>query len=217
MLENGAEIEYYRAIEDRFAALRGVPHTLSPKDFQLMRRWWNERVPLAAVTSALTEVFARRQERGESDAVVSLTYCRHAVASHARRLSDARVGQLTGATTDPTSRTEALERLAGEMREVASRRADRPAVVAAIERTAQLVEAATDMDEAALDEHLFSLEALLLEACWNGLDDDERSRIDEVANAAAASTTETGRDRARRAARDRELRRRLDLPRLEVP
>ena len=48
--ENGAEIEYYRAIEDRFAALRGVPHTLSPKDFQLMRRWWSDQVPLAAVT-----------------------------------------------------------------------------------------------------------------------------------------------------------------------
>jgi len=217
MRENGAEIEYYRAIEDRFAALRGVPHTLSPKDFQLMRRWWNEQVPLAAVTSALTEVFARRQERGEADAVVSLSYCRHAVASHARRLSDAHVGQQAGATTDQTVRFDSLQKLAGEMRGVASRLADRPAVVAAIERTAQLVDAAADMDEAALDEHLFSLEALLLEACWNALDDGERSRIDDVANAAAASTSETGRDRARRAARDRELRRRLDLPRLEVP
>jgi len=43
------ELEYYRAVEDLFATLRGVPHVISPKDFQLLREWWRDEVPLVAV------------------------------------------------------------------------------------------------------------------------------------------------------------------------
>ncbi len=215
---DGDELEYYRAIEDRFAALRAVPHTLSPKDFQLMRSWWSDRVPLVAVTAGLTEVFARRRERGEADGVVSLSYCRHAVAAHARRLADAHVGEIVREDAHVPSRSDDVAALAAELR-ARARSADRPSgIAAALERTAVLVDAASELDDVALDEHLFSLESLMLDACWNALDDRQRSEIDAVADAAAAgSTTDESRARARRAARDRELRRRLDLPRLEVP
>jgi len=214
----GDEIDFYRAIEDRFAALRGVPHTLSPKDFQLMRRWWSDQVPLAAVTAGLTEVFARRRERGEVDTVVSLTYCRHAVAAHARRLAEARVGRTDGADGHARSRADDLSALAAELRARARSTGHSDGVVAALERTALLVDAATELDDVSLDEHLFALEAIMLDACWNALDDNRRSEVEALADAAAAtSTTDEGRARARRAARDRELRRRLDLPRLEVP
>lgn len=212
------EIGYYRAIEDRFAALRGVPHTLSPKDFQLMRRWWSDHVPLAAVTGGLTEVFARRRERGEPDTVVSLSYCRHAVAAHARRLADAHVGNAGVADGLARSRADDVSALAADLRHRARETHLSSGIAAALERTAVLVDAATELDDVALDEHLFSLEALMLDACWNALDDRERSDVEAVADAAAAtSTTDDSRARARRAARDRELRRRLDLPRLEVP
>ena len=90
--EDDREISYYRAVEDLFATLRGVPHMLSPKDFHLLRSWWREGIPLAAVSAGATEVFARRRERGEIDPVVSLSYCRHAVKAHARRIADMRVG-----------------------------------------------------------------------------------------------------------------------------
>ena len=214
----GDEIDFYRAIEDRFAALRGVPHTLSPKDFQLMRRWWSDQVPLAAVTAGLTEVFARRRERGEVDTVVSLTYCRHAVAAHARRLAEARVGRTDGADGHVRSRADDLSALAAELRARARSTGHSDGVVAALERTALLVDAATELDDVSLDEHLFALEAIMLDACWNALDDNRRSEVEALADAAAAtSTTDEGRARARRVARDRELRRRLDLPRLEVP
>ncbi len=48
-----AEIAYYRAVEDHFAALRGTPFLFSPKDFALLRRWWREGVPLAAVLAGI--------------------------------------------------------------------------------------------------------------------------------------------------------------------
>ena len=36
------ELRYYRTVEDLFATLRGVPHVLSPRDFQLLRTWWRD-------------------------------------------------------------------------------------------------------------------------------------------------------------------------------
>jgi hypothetical protein len=218
MTDDSEEIAYYRAVEDRFAALRGVPHTLSPKDFQLLRSWWQEAVPLAAVTAGMTEVFARRRERGETDAVVSLSYCRHAVRTHARRLADARVGTASADHLRQEARTDALAELASTLSERASTAGGGSAVADVLRRTAELVRAAAELDDASLDEHLFSLETILLESCWEVLDDALRTEVDAVADAAAATaTTEEGRARSRRAARDRELRRRLVLPRLELP
>ncbi len=60
-----AEIAYYRAVEDHFAALRGTPFLFSPKDFALLRRWWREGVPLAAVLAGIAEAWERRREREE--------------------------------------------------------------------------------------------------------------------------------------------------------
>ena len=57
MNDEDPELAYYRSVEDLFATLRGTPHTLSPRDFQLLRGWWRDEVPLAAVVTGLTEVF----------------------------------------------------------------------------------------------------------------------------------------------------------------
>ena len=73
MPETEEELAYYREIEDFFAAMRGVPHIVSPKDFQLLRGWWRDRIPLAAVAAGISEVFARRRDRNDRDPVVSLT------------------------------------------------------------------------------------------------------------------------------------------------
>ena len=97
------ELAYYRAVEDHFAALRGTPFLFSPKDFALLRRWWTEGVPLAAVLAGIGEIWERRRER-EADPVSSLSYCRHAVARQAKRLASARVGAASGASGASTSR-----------------------------------------------------------------------------------------------------------------
>src|SRR5512136_692095 len=91
-----AELAYYRAVEDHFAALRGTPFLFSPKDFALLQRWWRDGAPLAAVLAGIGEAWERRRER-DSDPISSLSYCRHAVARQVKRLAAARVGAAGGA------------------------------------------------------------------------------------------------------------------------
>lgn len=216
--DKNAELDYYRAVEDLFAALRGVPHVLSPKDFQLLRSWWNDGIPMSAIRTGIAEVFARRLERGEDEPVVSLSYCRHAVAEHARRLAEMRVGATT-TQADTLSAAEAILRLAGRLAASAeSARASRPRAAAVIDRIRLEVEAASAVDTAFVEEHLFALESTLLADCFDALEDDDRRRLEERARseAGAMAVTPDARDRTFRALRDRLLRALLELPRLEI-
>lgn len=221
-MSDGSERErdYYRAIEDLFATLRGVPHVLSSKDFQLMRQWWREEVPLSAVRAGITEVFARRRERGEPDPVVSLGYCRHAVRSHAKRIAEMQVGAPGSAVeAAPVDVSAKVEALADELGDIASRhRSERPRLTEVLERIADTVAAAAELPDAVLEEHLFALESALLANCLDALDDRQRATIENRAReeAESTSTTAEARDRAFRALRDRLLRAELGLPRLEI-
>ena len=214
------EIAYYRAIEDLFATLRGVPHILSPKDFHLLRQWWRDEVPLAAVRAGITEVFAKRRERGEPDPVVSLSYCRHAVKAHARRIAEMHVGASDEDGRQPELDTEdALRSLESQLSAAAgSQRNPRPRVADAIEGIAATVGAARELPPAGLEEHLFSLESALLATCLASLSHDERDELEDRAraDAVASATNPEARDRAFRAFRDRLLRDLLALPRLEL-
>jgi hypothetical protein len=217
--EDPAELAYYREVEDLFAALRGVPHVLSPKDFQLMRSWWRDEVPMSAIRTGVTEVFARRLERGDREPVVSLSYCRHAVAEHARRLAEMRVGETASSRHDTLSVAESIERLTGRLAAAAdATRPSRPRVAEVIDRIRLEVDAATMVDSAFVEEHLFALESTLLADCLEALDDDDRRRLETRARADAEAMTLTpeARDRTFRALRDRLLRTLLDLPRLEL-
>jgi hypothetical protein len=214
-----AELDYYRAVEDLFAALRGVHHVLSPKDFQLLRSWWREQVSMTAITAGVTEVFARRRARGEEDPLVSLSYCRHAVARHARRLAEMRVGAESQPVEEPERVAEAVSALAAEMRRVAGDvSGDLPAVAKVCADMADQIECSSDMPAAMLEQHLFALESLLLAGCWAALPESEREVIDQTSarEAAASGASGEARERTRVALRDRALRRRLGLPRLEL-
>ena len=152
--ENTPELDYYRAVEDLFSSLRGVPHVLSPKDFQLLRSWWKDEVPLSAVRTGIAEVFARRRERGEAESVVSLSYCRHAVAAHAKRVAEMRVGAAASISDIASTRT-AIGHLAERLDAVANRvRDDRPRAAAVIDRINHQVRAAAEIDSRLIEEHL---------------------------------------------------------------
>jgi hypothetical protein len=214
------ELDYYRAVEDLFASLRGVAHVLSPKDFQLLRSWWRDQVPMTAVTAGVTEVFARRSDRGERDPVTSLSYCRHAVARHARRLAEMRVGAETEPEEETVPVTEIAAGLAARLRAAAGSVRDAvPAVADVCDAIAAQVEGSADMPLAVLEEHLFALETLLLAGCWKALPDRDRCEIERESADQAAASGASGKalERTRVALRDRQLRRRLGLPRLELP
>lgn len=213
------EIAYYRKVEDLFSSLRGTPHVLSPRDFQLLRSWWREDVSFAAISAGLTEVFARNRDRENADPVVSLSYCRHAVKKQAKRLAEMHVGRETG-KADPTASKKAVDRLVDTLTDAAGNHsAVRPAVAAVLERTLeQLRTAGEDLPADLLDEQLYGLESAMLIACWDAIEETERGSIDDRVSGAATSsaTTEEARRRSERALRDREVRLLLDLPRLEL-
>lgn len=214
------ELDFYRQVEELFASFRGVPHLLSPRDFQLLRRWWAEEVPLEAVRGGLAEVSARRHEKGETDPVVSLSYCRHAVERHARRLAEMRVGSAPEPDEHDDRRpaAPAVNALAGLLDRRAAGLAGRmPQVAEAVAATASEVRGVAGLPSVPLEERLFDLDAALLSACWRALPVRLRDEIDgRAGEAARATATGDGIDRAHRAIRDRELRRLLELPRLEL-
>ncbi len=215
-----SELAYYRQIEDLFSTLRGVPHTVSPKDFQLLRGWWREGIPLTAVVAGVTEVFARRREDERSDPVVSLSYCRHAVNRHARRLAEMTVGDPSrDLTADRPPITDRLALVISDLEAAAlAARESLPKVADVIEAIAQQLARCDQMPVAVMEDHLFSMETVLLDGCWQALPESERGEITARANATAERSGAEGKvaERTRRAMRDRELRRRLGLPRLEL-
>lgn len=220
MKEDDRELAYYRAVEDLFAELRGVPHTLSPKDFQLLRTWWRDDIPLAAVVSGVTEVFARRRERGEADPIVSLTYCRHAVRRQAAHLAEMRVGSglvsEVGAGREIRSELARLEELLA--RAESAQENERPPVAHVLALARDQLAAAAELPVAEVDAYLFALETSLLEGCFRALGREERKEVEALSCKATGSAgkDDEGIERVRRTHRDRELRRRLGLPRLEL-
>lgn len=216
-----AELRYYRSVEDLFASLRGAPHILSPRDFQLLRSWWRDDVPLAAVAAGLTEVFARNRERDDADPVVSLSYCRHAVKRNAKRLAAMRLGEgESTAEAEPDVAEADWRRLVAELiAAVGEQRNERPAVAEVLAGIADQIEiAGRDLPIDLLDEHIFSLESAMLHECWQALGSAEQQDIDDRVDSAvaASSATEEARRRSTRALRDREIRLLLGLPRLEL-
>lgn len=218
--DHDPEIEYLRAVEELFTTLRGAPHILSPKDMQLARQWWKDDIPLTAVSTGIGEVLDRRRSAGEKDPVVSLSYCRHAVARSARRLAERRVGASPDSAEDGgIGVANAVAGLAAALAEASGGcRTEYPEAAEVIDAVTGQVRASATLEPADLDELLFSLETALLEGCWKALPATDRERIDSSAAQASASSSARGSAAARaiKAFRDQAVRRRLALPRLEV-
>ena len=210
------ELAFYRAVEDHFARLRGTPFLFTPKDFGLLRRWWSEAVPLAAVMAGIGEVTARRSERGE-DPVSSLAYCRHAVARHSKRLAAAAAGG--GGAVIATDVPAALAAYAGAVRAAAQRWAAEPAVADALHALAGAVETLpADAPAVALAATGASLEATALDAAAAALSPAGRQslQVDVAAAVAAAGGEDAMAGRARRAIVVKVLRALFGVPRLEL-
>jgi hypothetical protein len=210
------ELAYYRAVEDHFAALRGTPFLFSPKDFALLRKWWQDGVPLGAVLAGIGEIWERRRER-EADPVSSLAYCRHAVARQAKRLAAARVGAAPGSPT--LNVAGALQALAGSVGETAYAWREVPQVATVLR---DLERAVATLPEAsgpeALDQTLADLEFASLDALLGALPADRHEAIafEVESELAGLGLAEAVRERTRHALQVKALRRLIGLPRLEL-
>jgi len=99
---------YFRRIEETFVGLRGAPLLLSPADWQVARRWFEEGIPLPLVRQALAEVFAGRAERGVSGRIQSLRYCAPAIEAAWSRERQLQAG---GEREEPPQRIDLPARL----------------------------------------------------------------------------------------------------------
>lgn len=210
-----AETAYYRSVEDAFARLRGTPFLLSPRDFALLQRWWTEGVPLAAVLAGMVEVFEKRRERND-DPISSLTYCRHAVQRHGRRLAAIAVGAEESLAVDVAG---ALARCVAELQAVARRWEAhcglRDGILALAAAVDSLPRSASPM---AVDQALAQLEVGAVEPLAELLPEECRRRAQErIAEGLAGVEGEPEMvERTRRAVSLREWRREIGLPRLEL-
>jgi hypothetical protein len=169
------ERRYFRAIEDAFIALRGAPFLLSPADWRLIEGWWTEGIPLEVVLPALSDVFARREERGEGRKVQSLRYCAAAVEEAWRRrreLGGARP-PLTDLDLDVGAR---LERLAARLPRDLDRRQDWSRRILAAGTEARQAEAT-----------LAALDAELVAQALAALEPRSRGEIEAAAARAVAT------------------------------
>lgn len=215
-LNGSAELAYYRAVEDAFAALRGTVFIFNPKDFALLQGWWRAGVPLAAVMAGLAEVFDRARQR-EADPPSSLAYCRHAVVRHAKRLVAAHVGG--GEAASAVEVGPSLERLAGAVRAAAARWLACEAVASLLDSLARAIEGVPSAaPAAAVEATLERLEGGALDALLAALPDDVRdSLLREVDRApVGADLAPEVAARSRRALVSRAVRERVGLPRLEL-
>jgi hypothetical protein len=212
-----AELAYYRAVEDHFATLRGTPFLFSPKDFALLRKWWREGAPLAAVLAGIGEAWERRRER-DADPISSLSYCRHAVARQVKRLAAARVGAAgEGANLDIGASLRLLALRADAAADAWQE--DVPHVAAVLRDLGRAVASLpADTQPAALDEILADLEFTTLDALLIALPSDRQETLEAGVDRelAALTLTEEVRARTRRALLVKELRRLVGMPRLEL-
>jgi hypothetical protein len=211
------EQAFYRAVEDHFAALCRAPYLILPKDFALLRAWYAQGAPLAAVLAGLDEVYERCQEEGE-EPVFPLSYCRRAINRFVRRLAGARVGSEAPAP-DEVDVPAALARLVSDLTEAASRWAASPRVAKVLlDLVATLGTVPATAPVGAVEESLSRLEVGVLDALLGALPDEERARLEGDATAAAVGVdplSEVGR-RTSRAVLLRGVRELVGLPRLEL-
>jgi hypothetical protein len=220
MSETEEDRAFYAAGEAAFVARRGTPFLLSPKDFALLKEWRALGIPIEAVESGIEEAFTRRQERGATGRINSLSYCRDAVLSAWERRSETAVGRGIGrAETEAADVGERLARLARALDAVARVHPD---------LTERLDSAGRSLDRLAtagkspgeVETSLARLDRRLAKDLHEALSGERRSRLESrveelLAKARIKMDRETE-EKTRRALTRRTLREELALPRLTL-
>lgn len=173
-LEADEAQRYFQAIEAAFVRLRGAPLLLSPADWQVARRWFEQGVPIELVVPVLEEVFARRRERGAKGRISSLRYCAPAV-EHAWE----EVASLTAAgRTAPVEPIDVVARLAALAAALPAELPEREAWVA------RVVALAGSPEE--VERRLAELDAEILDRLESGMDEAARKGAEKALRASLA-------------------------------
>jgi hypothetical protein len=220
MSETEEDRAYYGAAEAAFIARRGTPFLLSPRDFALLKEWRALGIPIEAVEAGLDDAFMRREERGATGRVNSLSYCRDAVLSAWERRAETSVGRGTGrAEGAPPDVSGALSGLAGRLDSVAR---VHPFLTRPIESALRSLERLERSGKSAgeIETSLARLDRRISNEIADALPEERRRQLDgDVERLLARARVKMDREteeKTRRALTRRTLREELGLPRLTL-
>ena len=197
--------DYFTEIESHFAFRRGTPFVLSAKDWHLMKRWYDDGIPLPVVIEAIDTVFEKNETSGRKKVISSLSYCRHAVKELWDERKELAVGD--SAATPEAAPHEALEALAAELEssEVAQPFASR------------VRELAREQSVPRIEERLMELEHEMIASIVDALIDRDLLRAEVTKSLGDTSKLdEKTRARTEEANLRRVVRERFGLPRLTL-
>lgn len=195
------DADYFAEIESHFAARRGTPFILSAKDWDLMKSWATEGVPLPVVIEAIDSVFDKATDRKK--VVNSLRYVRHAVKELWSERKELRVGD-AAAAPEETGPAEVLATLADGVARVDEQAAADVRALAA-ERNVSKVE-----------ERLIAIEGELIDRLVTTLPAEEMAAIRAEIASGLAGLDEKTRARTEAANLRRVVRDKFGLPRLTL-
>ncbi|HEV7487288.1 MAG TPA: hypothetical protein VGQ65_16560 [Thermoanaerobaculia bacterium] len=142
---------YFQEIEAHFALRRGTPFILNAKDWALMKKWYDDGVPLPIVIEAIDTVFERNEVSGRKKVISSLSYCRHSIKELWNDRQNLYVG---GGDVSPESGPEALlDALASQLEtsEVAASFAPRVRALASEKSVPKIEERLIDLERELVD------------------------------------------------------------------
>lgn len=220
MNETEEDRAYYGAAEAAFIERRGTPFLLSPKDFTLLKEWRALGIPIEAVEAGLDDAFTRRQERGATGRVNSLSYCRDAILSAWERRAETSVGRGAGrAEGESPDVPGALAGLSERLDAVAG---NDPSLTQPIESARRSLDrlARSARSAGEIEASLARLDRRLSKEIAEALPEQRRRRLDAdveklLAKARVKMDRETE-EKTRRALTRRTLREELGLPRLTL-
>ncbi|HEY3171992.1 MAG TPA: hypothetical protein VGK86_05370 [Thermoanaerobaculia bacterium] len=220
MSETEGDRDYYAAAEAAFIARRGTPFLLSPKDFALLKEWRALGIPFEAIEAGIDDTFTKREERGATGRVNSLSYCRDAVLSVWERRAETAVGRGAGrAEGESIDSSAALARLSERLGSVARVHPElTERIESALRSLGRLARSQKPAGE--IEASLARLDRRLSNDLAEALSPERRgrleSRVEELLARARVKMDRETEEKTRRALTRRTLREELALPRLTL-
>jgi hypothetical protein len=142
---------YFQEIEAHFALRRGTPFILNAKDWALMKKWYDDSVPLPIVIEAIDTVFERNEASGRKKVISSLSYCRHSIKELWQDRQNLYVGE--GGVTPEAGPEALLDALASQLEtsEVAAPFAPRVRGLASEKSVPKIEERLIDLERELVD------------------------------------------------------------------
>jgi len=142
---------YFQEIEAHFALRRGTPFILNAKDWALMKKWYEDGVPLPVVIEAIDTVFEKNETSGRKKVISSLSYCRHSIKELWNDRQNLYVG--AGEVTPEAGPEALLEALAAQLEssDVAAPFAARVRALAAEKSVPKIEERLIDLERELVD------------------------------------------------------------------